>query len=114
MCRGNGGCDQALSSTVCQPPLLCHHVSPLLPPTFFFHPRPTFLVVVGVTIQHKPPHERHKAELGQILHAARITLEDRSLGALIAHPAHQVCFVCPVGSLSPTSAYLVIPFVKAG
>lgn len=57
----------------------CHRVSPLLPPTLFFHPRPTFLVAVGVNIQHRTPREKHKAKLGQILHAAQITQEDRSL-----------------------------------
>lgn len=49
------------------------------PPTFSFHPRPTFLVVVGVAIRHGAQCEKHKAKLGQILHAAQITPEDCTL-----------------------------------
>lgn len=70
-------------------------------PHSFFHPRPTFMVVVGVAIKHKTPCEEHKAKLGQILHAVPITLEDCTLCMLIAHPAHQICFVCPVGVFEP-------------
>lgn len=59
------------------------------------------MVIVGVTIQHRSLHEKHKDKLGQILHAAQITLEDGTLSVLIAHPAHRVCFVCPVGVFEP-------------
>lgn len=59
------------------PPLFCHSPSPLLPPTLSFHPRPTFpaaaVVVVGVAIRDVAQCEEHKTEVGQILHAARIT-----------------------------------------
>lgn len=61
-------------------------------PTFSFHPRPTFLVVVGVTIQHGAQCEKHKAELGQILHAAQIALEDCTPPQL-TQSAPQLCFI---------------------
>lgn len=75
------------SFTVCHPPLFCHSLSLFLPPTFSFHPRPTFLVVVvGVAIRHGAPCEKHKAELGQILHA----LEQSHSAPHLSTP--QVCF----------------------
>lgn len=57
------------SLTVCRPLLFCHSpVSFLLPPTFSFHPRPTFLavvvVVVGVAILHGAQCEKHKGRTG--------------------------------------------------
>lgn len=78
------------SFTVCHPPLFCHSLSLFLPPTFSFHPRPTFLVVVGVAIRHGAQCEKHKAKLGQILHAAQITLEDCTLSQ-VQCVAHAVC-----------------------
>lgn len=78
------------SFTVCHPPLFCHSLSLFLPPTFSFHPRPTFLVVVGVAIRHGAQCEKHKAKLGQILHAAQITLEDCALSQVHC-AAHSLC-----------------------
>lgn len=76
------------SFTVCHPLLFCHSLSLFLPPTFSFHPRPTFLVVVvGVAIWHGAPCEKHKAELGQILHA----LEQSHSAPHLSTP--QVCFM---------------------
>lgn len=96
------------SLTVCHLPLFCHSLSLFLPPTFSFHPRPTSLAVVGVAIRHGAECEKHKAKLGQILHAAQITLEDCTLlssplrcpnllcvsvGTLWAHTSAQIaCF----------------------
>lgn len=77
--RSRCTCMHYHSFTVCHPPLFCHSLSLFLPPTFSFHPRPTFLVVVGVAIRHGAQCEKHKAKLGQILHAAQITLEDCTL-----------------------------------
>lgn len=79
------------SLTVSPPPPYSVTLSLLLPPTFSFHPRPTFLVVVGVA-----QCEEHKAKLGQILHAAQITPEDCTLSQVhcAAHPlTPQLCFV---------------------
>lgn len=96
------------SFTVCRPPLFCHSLSLFLPPTFSFHPRPTFLVVVvvvGVAIRHGAQCEKHKAKLGQILHAAQITLEDCTLlssplcCSLILHLKLALCLCW--GHLSP-------------
>lgn len=78
-------------------------LSPCLPPTFSFHPRPTFLkIVVGVVIQHGAQCKKHKGELGQILHAVQITLEvytPSQSTVLFTHPAPQVCFLLLLGPL---------------
>lgn len=98
------------SFTVCHPPLFCHSLSLFLPPTFPFHPRPTFLVVVGVAIRHGAQREKHKAKVGQILHAAQITLEDCTLSQ-VDSAAHSCCtssLLCASDGApcAPTSAQL--------
>lgn len=104
------------SLTVSPPPPYSVTLSLLLPPTFSFHPRPTFLVVVVGVAQC----EEHKAKLGQILHAAQITLEDCTLSQVhcaarsLTHcnfvlfffigdpclPPHQLSLSCKVNKFS--------------
>lgn len=109
------------SFTVCHPPLFCHSLSLFLPPTFSFHPRPTFLVavvvavvvVVGVVIRHGAQCEKHNAELGQILHAAQITLEDCATSQ-VRYTAHPFCnrlfCVSVVPCVLTTSQFACFPF----
>lgn len=95
MGRGDAGVGPVRAALAC---IITHSLSAILsysatlslflPPTFSFHPRPTFLVVVvGVAIWHGAPCEKHKAELGQILHA----LEQSHSAPHLSTP--QVCFM---------------------
>lgn len=86
------------SFIVCNP-LVCHHISSasahiLFPSLTYFHSDCGCHHTAQICM-------RNTKKLGQILHAAQITLEDRTLSVLIAHPAHRVCFVCPVGVFEP-------------
>lgn len=67
----------ALSLIHCLPPRSVPSLSSPFLPTFSFHPRPSFLAVVGVALRSGARRDEHKAKLGQILHAAQIPLEDR-------------------------------------
>lgn len=104
------------SFAVCYPPLFCHSLSLFLPPTFSFHPRPTFLVVVGVAIRHGA-HWETQSKTGTdsprcIDHSGGLLL---FLGPLMlrTHSTHQVCCVpfvqAPCALTSPQSACFFFP-----
>lgn len=83
--------------------------SPLLLPTSFFHPWPTFIVIVGVTIQHKSAWETQRNwDRFSTLHRSLWKIVPFQCWSLILHI--EFALFVQWGSLSPTSAQLV----KAG
>lgn len=83
------------SFTVCHPPLFCHSLSLFLPPTFSFHPRPTFLVVgVVLRLELSERNTKQNWDRFSMLHRSLWWIASFHVSTVMfPHSAPQVCFV---------------------